>query len=561
MSRHAVKALTPSQSSENTVAFTGSMWYAIVGASIGTAFEWYEFIVFGSLAATLAPIFFAGVDPSTAFLFTLLTLSAGLVMRPLGGVIFGRLGDKLGRKTTFVVTILLMGFATVGMGCLPGYAAIGIAAPIILVGLRILQGLAAGGELTTALTYLVEYAPPKRRAMFISCALLAANTGLFLSFAVIEFARWISGDQFGVWGWRVPFLASVLLLAVSMRLRLRMHESPMFLELQRHKLVSKAPLGDALRDRKNLANIGLATLLISGHSAIYWVVTLYTTLFLVQIMKADAAKVNVVVLSAVAVSLVAFPIAGWISDNFGRKRTLLCALIITTLAVFPFFKTLSYYSNPELMVAQERIPATLEAHSTECSIMLNPLGNRRFTTACDVAKQALIGAGLNYTVVDAPAGGGTVIRVGQGRLVSYDSGMLGSDDAKTRDTAFKDELRQILTAAGYPVPGSPVSFNGPMLFILLAPMLFVTMILIVASTTASIEMFKTRVRLTSISISYNIAAGWVGGLLATFVFAISVAAGNIYAGLWYPVGWATLAIFMIIFFYKDLPEETFKAEI
>ncbi|WP_265923071.1 MFS transporter [Cupriavidus nantongensis] len=356
------------------------MGRAIWAASIGTAFEWYEFALYGSLATVLAARFFSGVDSTTAFVFALLTFAIGFMTRPLGALIFGRIGDMIGRKRTFLVTICLMGISTIAVGCLPTYQSIGIAAPIILIILRIAQGLAAGGEYTGALTYVAEYSPPGRRGLNMSWTTAATTAGLLLSFLVIYLSREISGDGFDSWGWRLPFLVSALLLAVSLGLRLKMDESPAFQKLRRKKALSKAPVRDAFTDRRNVGRIFTAFAMCAGMTAMYYMAALYPTYFMTQTLKVDPKTVNTIVLAATAASLPFFPIAGWLCDRIGRKPALLIGYAATAVLVFPVFHCLEQYANPELAAAREKSPVVLQTDISQCSLMFNPVGNRRFTS-------------------------------------------------------------------------------------------------------------------------------------------------------------------------------------
>lgn len=530
---------------------------AIWAASIGTAFEWYDFALYGSLASVLAAKFFSGVDATTAFVFALLTFSVGFTIRPLGALVFGRIGDRVGRKRTFVVTICLMGIATTGVGLLPTYATAGIWAPLTLVVLRMLQGLAAGGEYTGALAYVAEHSPNRRRGLNVSWTTAAATIGLLLSFLVILLARELTGDAFDSWGWRLPFVGSVAMLALSLALRLRMEESPVFRQLLASKRVSKAPIRETFGDPANLRRLLLAFVLCAGETGMYYVAALYPTYFLTQTLKVDAKTVNTVVLLATVFCLPMFPLSGWLCDRLGRKPVFLIGFVATAVLIFPVFHGFARYANPALSAAQQQAPITVTADPGTCSWMFNPLGNRRFTSSCDTAKQALAAAGVSYSVARAtPSAAGAApsiatIRVGDAELQGFDASTLDANAAKAQAAQLSARLRTLLAAHGYPPRSDPQRFNGLMVFSLMAVFLAAAITAVIPVGPALVEMFPTRIRYTSMSVPYNLAAGWVGGLLPTFVFAISTQTGNIFSGLWYPLGWTLIALVALLLFFRE----------
>jgi hypothetical protein len=542
------ESTTLETASEKAVPMSRAIW----AASIGTAFEWYEFALYGSLATVLAAKFFSGVDAGTAFIFALLTFAVGFMMRPLGALIFGRIGDMIGRKRTFVVTICMMGVATVGVGCLPTYASIGIAAPITLIGLRILQGLAAGGEYTGALTYVAEYSPGRRRGLNMSWTTAATTAGLLLSFLVILAAREVSGDAFDTWGWRLPFIGSIVMLMISLAMRLRMEESPAFKKLRLNNQLSKSPIRDTFLDPANVRRLAVAFCLCAGMTSMYYMAALYPTFFLTQTLKVDPKTVNTVVLLATAVCLPMFPLSGWLCDRIGRKPALLIGFVTTAVLLFPVFRGFEYFANPALSTAQANAPVTVETDMSRCSLMFNPLGNRRFTSPCDTAKQALAAAGVSYSVTHTGNGAAnTVIHVGSGSLPGYDAASLAVPAAKSQATQFAGKLRELLTAQGYPTHSDPATVNGPMVFLLLVVFFSCSIITVMTIGPALVEMFPTRIRYTSMSVPYNLATGWVGGLLPTFVFAISAQTGDIFSGLWYPLGWTFVSLVALILFFRE----------
>ncbi|WP_230941669.1 MFS transporter [Burkholderia multivorans] len=534
--------------SDRAVPISRAIW----AASIGTAFEWYEFALYGSLATVLAAKFFSGVEAGTAFIFALLTFAVGFMMRPLGALVFGRIGDMIGRKRTFVVTICMMGVATVGVGCLPTYASIGITAPIVLICLRILQGLAAGGEYAGALTYVAEYSTSRRRGLNMSWTTAATTAGLLLSFLVILAARELSGDGFDVWGWRLPFIGSIIMLAISLAMRLRMEESPAFRKLLHNKQLSKSPIRETFLDAANFRRLAVAFGLCAGMTSMYYMAALYPTFFLTQTLKVDPKTVNTVVLLATAVCLPMFPISGWLCDRIGRKPALLIGFATTAVLLFPVFHGFEHFANPALASAQAAAPITVETDASRCSLLFNPLGNRRFTSSCDTAKQALAAAGVSYSVEDkGSAATTTVIRIGNGTLTGYSAAGLTAPAAKAQATHFAGQLRELLTAQGYPAHSDPAAFNGPMVFALLVVFFSCSIITVMTIGPALVEMFPTRIRYTSMSVPYNAATGWVGGLLPTFVFAISAQTGDIFSGLWYPLGWTVVSLIALILFFRE----------
>ncbi|WP_420996594.1 MFS transporter [Cupriavidus sp. 30B13] len=523
----------------------------VSAAAIGTAFEWYDFVLYGALAGVLAKRFFAGVDPTTGFIFALLTFAVGFMMRPLGALVFGRLGDMVGRKKTFLVTVGIMGVATVGVGLLPDYATLGIAAPVLLISLRILQGFAVGGEYSGAMVYVAEHAPPSRRGLSTSWISASSTAGLLMSFGMILLARTVSGDAFEDWGWRIPFLFSLVLLAISVALRLRMDESPMFQRLKRAGQISASPVRDTFMDGRNLRRIFLAFSLCAGMTSMYYIAVLYPTFFLTQTLRLDGKTVNTIVLWVAAVGTPFFIASGWLCDRFGRKPVLLASFVLTALAVFPLFQALAHYGNPELAAAAARAPVTVSADTADCTFMFNPTGTRRFDSACDVARQALAGMGLDYELVPARAGEAAAVSIGAASVASYDGRALAGAAATQRAAAFREDIKAALSAAGYPERATPSPSDLWAIFALLSVFFCLSILSVTAIAPTLVELFPTRIRYTSMSVPYNIASGWVGGLLPTLVFAISVQSGNKYAGLWYPVGWAVLAAVALLLFYRE----------
>uniref|UniRef100_UPI003F495A14 MFS transporter n=1 Tax=Cupriavidus yeoncheonensis TaxID=1462994 RepID=UPI003F495A14 len=452
------------------------------------------------------------------------------------------------RKRTFMITICMMGGATIGVGCLPTYAAAGIISPIALICLRILQGLSAGGEYTGALTYVAEYSPGRRRGLNMSWTTASSSVGLLLSFLVILASRTIAGDGFDDWGWRLPFLAASVMLLVSLLLRVRMDESPAFRKLRSANKLSKAPLRDALLDRANLGRIAIAFALCAGMTSMYYMAALYPTFFLTKSLKVEPTTVNVVVLLATALCVPVFPLAGWACDRFGRKPVLLVGFLTSALLAFPVFKGLVTYANPALAAAQAKVPISIEVDRANCSLMFNPLGNRKFASSCDLVKQALASAGASYQIIDAAPGATARIRIGDDILNAYDAGGMSADQAKAQSAQLSQALHAALEKYSYPGKSDPKAFNATKVLLLLALFFASSILTVMTIGPALVEMFPTRIRYTSMGVPYNLATGWVGGLLPTFVFAIAAQTGNMLSGLWYPVGWTKLSLVALCFF-------------
>ncbi|WP_175886424.1 MFS transporter [Burkholderia sp. BCC0044] len=538
---------------------TGEEKKVIFASSLGTVFEWYDFYLAGSLAAYISKSFFSGVNPTAAFIFTLLGFAAGFAVRPFGAIVFGRLGDLVGRKHTFLVTIVIMGVSTFVVGFLPGYASIGIAAPVIFIAMRLLQGLALGGEYGGAATYVAEHAPANRRGFYTAWIQTTATLGLFLSLLVILGVRtFIGEDAFGSWGWRVPFVASILLLAVSVWIRLQLNESPVFLRIKAEGKTSKAPLTEAFGQWKNLKIVILALIgLTAGQAVVWYTGQFYALFFLTQTLKVDGASANILIAIALLIGTPFFLFFGSLSDKIGRKPIILAGCLIAALTYFPLFKALTHYANPQLELATQKAPITVIADPAACSFQFNPVGTSKFTSSCDIAKSALAKAGLNYENVAAPAGTPAQIKVGDTVIQTYDG---KAADAKAQGAAFDKTLASTLKGAGYPAKADPAQLNWPMTIVILTILvIFVTMVYGPIAAML-VEMFPTRIRYTSMSLPYHIGNGWFGGFLPATAFAIVAAKGNIYSGLWYPIVIA-LATFVIgLLFVKETKDSDIYAQ-
>jgi MFS family permease len=534
----------------------------IFASSLGTVFEWYDFYLYGSLAAIIAKQFFAGTDPNTAFIFALLAFAAGFIVRPFGALVFGRLGDMIGRKYTFLVTIVIMGASTFIVGLLPNYNSIGVAAPIILIILRILQGLALGGEYGGAATYVAEHAPHGKRGFFTSWIQTTATLGLFLSLMVILGTRTAIGEEaFAAWGWRVPFLVSVFLLAVSVWIRLSMNESPAFVKMKAEGKVSKAPLSEAFAKWGNLKIVILALLgLTAGQAVVWYTGQFYALFFLTQTLKVDGAAANLFIAAALVIGTPFFVVFGSLSDKIGRKPIILGGCLIAALTYFPIFTALTHYANPALETALKNAPVVVTADPAKCQFLFNPTGTKKFTSSCDIARTVLSNASVAYTNVTGDADSIATVKVGDKLITGYDASKLSKEEAAAKDASFKKELGDAIKAAGYPTKADPAQINKPMVLVLLTILvLYVTMVYGPIAAML-VEMFPTRIRYTSMSLPYHIGNGWFGGLLPTTAFALVAYKGDIYYGLWYPIIIA-LATFVIgVLFVKETKDRDIYAE-
>ena len=530
----------------------------IFASSLGTVFEWYDFYLAGSLAVYISKSFFSGVNPTAAFIFTLLGFAAGFAVRPFGAIVFGRLGDMVGRKYTFLVTIVIMGLSTFVVGFLPGYATIGIASPVIFIAMRLLQGLALGGEYGGAATYVAEHAPANRRGFYTSWIQTTATLGLFLSLLVIVGIRSSLGEEtFGVWGWRVPFIASIILLAVSVWIRMQLNESPAFARIKAEGKTSKAPLSEAFGQWKNLKIVILALVgLTAGQAVVWYTGQFYALFFLTQTLKVDGTSANILIALGLLIGTPFFVFFGSLSDRIGRKPIILAGCLIAALTYFPLFKALTHYANPALEVATQQSPIVVIADPSECSFQFNPVGTAKFTSSCDIAKGALSKAGLNYDNVAAPAGTLAQIKVGDTVVNTYNG---KAADAKDQAKAFDKTLGTTLKTAGYPAKADPAQLNWPMTVVILTILVIYVTMVYGPIAAMLVEMFPTRIRYTSMSLPYHIGNGWFGGFLPATAFAIVAAKGNIYSGLWYPIVIA-LATFVIgLFFVKETKDSNIYA--
>lgn len=534
----------------------------IFASSLGTIFEWYDFYLYGSLAAIIAKQFFSGTDPNTAFIFALLAFAAGFIVRPFGALVFGRLGDMIGRKYTFLVTILIMGGSTFIVGLLPGYASIGIAAPIILISLRILQGLALGGEYGGAATYVAEHAPDDKRGAFTSWIQTTATLGLFLSLLVILGTRTAIGEAaFADWGWRIPFLLSVFLLGVSVWIRLSMNESPAFAKMKAEGKTSKAPLTESFGQWKNLKIVVLALIgLTAGQAVVWYTGQFYALFFLTQTLKVDGSTANLLIAGSLLIGTPFFLVFGTLSDKIGRKNIIMAGCLLAAITYFPIFNALTHYANPALESALKNEPVVITADPATCQFQFNPTGTKKFTSSCDIAKAKLAAASVNYSNETAAPGAVATVKVGNKILTSYDANGLSKEEAAAKDKVFSKELADEIKAAGYPTKADPEQINKPMVLLLLFILvLYVTMVYGPIAAML-VEMFPTRIRYTSMSLPYHIGNGWFGGLLPTTAFALVAFKGDIYYGLWYPIIIALITFVVGMLFIKETKDNDIYAD-
>jgi MFS family permease len=539
---------------------TQDAWLVIGASSLGTVFEWYDFYLYGLLATVISAQFFSGVNDTTGFIFALAAFAAGFAVRPFGALVFGRLGDLVGRKYTFLITMSIMGGATFAVGLLPSYAAAGVIAPIMLVLLRLLQGLALGGEYGGAATYIAEHAPNGKRGLFTSWIQTTATLGLFAALLVVIGTRTLIGeDAFKVWGWRIPFLVSVLLLAISLWIRMQLAESPVFLKMKGTGGASKAPLTEAFARWGNLKIVLICLLgAVMGQAVVWYTGQFYALFFLERMLRVDGATTNILTAIALVLATPGFIFFGWLSDKIGRKPIILAGCLLALLTYFPLFEGLTRYANPALYAAQSSAPVTVIADPAQCSFQFDPIGKNKFdSTSCDIAKSFLAKAGVSYRRVDAPAGTVAQIRSGETTLTAPDPKVVTGADRKAAIAAFQKETKAALSAAGYPDKADPATINKPMVvLILFILVLYVTMVYGPIAALL-VELFPTRIRYSAMSLPYHIGNGWFGGFLPTTAFAMVAATGDIYYGLWYPIVVAGATLIVGLFF---LPE-TFRRTI
>ncbi len=535
---------------ETTAApLKGASLRTVVAASAaGTAFEWYDFFVFGSLTGVIQKTFFSGLPETAGIAAALALFGAGFAFRPIGALVFGRIGDKVGRKGAFLVTVLLMGGATVAIGLLPTYAQAGLLAPALLVLMRILQGFALGGEYGGAAIYVAEHAPPGARGRSTSWVQTSAAFGLFAALLVILVTRLILGKAFGptafdAWGWRIPFLLSAGLLVVSIFMRLKLSESPAFAAMKAEGTGSKAPYAEAFGQWSNLKVVLLALVsMMFAQGAVWYTTFFYAQTFMEKFLKVDPAIINTLMMEVTAVSAVLYVLFGWLSDKVGRKPVMLFGMTLMLVAYFPGFHMLANTLNPALAEAQTRAPAVVVADPADCSLQFDPVGKANFLSSCDIAKSVLANAGVSYRNEAAPAGQPAVLRVGTSTITSADARGVPKAEVKALKAGVEAKIKGALKAAGYPAKADPARMN-------LAGAFGVMLVFVIAATAlfgpiaaCLVELFPTRIRYTAMSLPYHIGTGWVGGFVPFTAFAIVASVGNIYSGLWYPFAFTAVSV-------------------
>jgi len=536
---------TPSAPEGDHHVATKNEKMVIAASSLGTVFEWYDFYLYGLLATTISAQFFAGVNDTTAFIFALAAFAAGFAVRPFGALVFGRIGDLVGRKNTFLVTMGIMGGSTFAVGLLPNFATAGVLAPILLVTLRVLQGLALGGQYGGAATYVAEHAPNHKRGLYTSWIQTTATLGLFASLLVVIGTRsWLGEAAFASWGWRVPFLASVLLLGVSLWVRLQLNESPVYARMKATGNVSKAPLTEAFLRWGNLRIVLIALFgAVVGQAVVWYTGQFYALFFLEKTLKVDGMTANVLIAIALALGTPFFVFFGWLSDRIGRKPIILAGCLLASISYFPLFHALTQAANPALAEAQAKAPIkVLAAADGHCSFQFDPIGKNKFDgTACDIAKSYLAKAGVPYAYFDhvvknEPRANWTMVEVGLLHVMAPEPSQFTDTASRNKAiAAFQGELKGLLDQAGYPAKAEDARINKPLVVaILFALVLLVTMVYGPIAGML-VELFPSRIRYTSMSLPYHLGNGWFGGFLPATAFAMVAATGDIYYGLWYPV--------------------------
>jgi MFS family permease len=547
-----MSSVTATPAAPHTGALTKDHKKVIFASSLGTVFEWYDFYLYGALAAYIGKHFFTGLNETSQFIFALLAFAAGFAVRPFGALVFGRLGDMIGRKYTFLVTIVIMGAATFLVGILPGYASIGIAAPIILISLRLLQGLALGGEYGGAATYVAEHAPHGKRGLYTSFIQTTATLGLFMSLLVIWLCRNSLGKEaFEEWGWRLPFIVSIVLLGISVWIRLQLNESPLFQQMKAEGKTSKAPITESFLSRNG--KIALLALLgaTAGQAVVWYTGQFYALFFMTKTLSVDPNTADILIAISLAIATGGFVFFGWLSDKIGRKKIIMAGCLLAALTYFPVFKALTGYANPALEKAVASAPAKVLADRDRCALQFDPVGKKTFKQSCDIITSALTKKGIPYTIESAPAGSVASVGIGATTVQSFEGEALDKDAFKAQSDTFGKSLSDALTSAGYPAKADPEAMNKPMVIAVLTYLVLLVTMVYGPIAAWLVELFPTRIRYTSMSLPYHIGNGWFGGFLPFIAFTIVAATGNIYSGLWYPIGIAVMTFIIGSLFLRE----------
>ncbi|MBV8763546.1 MAG: MFS transporter [Hyphomicrobiales bacterium] len=555
----SVTAMTPGSDME-VRPMTPAEKKVIFASSLGTVFEWYDVYLYGTLAAFIGAQFFTPLSATGKTLAALLAFAAGFLVRPLGALVFGPIGDLVGRKYTFLITIVIMGLSTFLVGVLPNYASIGSLAPIILVTLRLLQGLALGGEYGGAATYVAEHAPHGQRGNYTSWIQTTATLGLALSIAVILITRLSMGEaDFARIGWRYPFLISAILVAISVWIRLQLQESPAFRKMKEEGTHSTAPLSEAFGRWSN-AKIALLALLggTAGQAVVWYCNQFYSLFFLLNTLKVNLVDANVMVGIALVIGAVFFVVFGRLSDRIGRKPIILAGCLLAALTLFPIFKALTHFANPALEAAIASAPVTVIADPAECSFQFNPVGTATFRTSCDIAKSVLAANSVSYNNEAAPAGSVAKIKIGDKEVSSFNGVGMG-DEFAAKNKAFTDAVVTNIRAVGYPATANPDAINRPMVVLLLVILMAYVGMVYGPIAAMLVELFPTRIRYTGMSLPYHIGNGWFGGFLPFLAAAMVAQYGDIYFGLWYPIAIAVMTLVIGFFFLPETKDRDIYA--
>ena len=546
----------------STAAESDDMRLIVAASSAGTAFEWYDFFIFGALAALISRNFFAGVSDAAGFIFALGAFGAGFAFRPLGSLVFGWLGDRMGRKGAFIITISLMGIATIGIGLLPTYKQVGLVAPALLIGLRIVQGFALGGEYGGAAVYVAEHAPVARRGYYTGWIQISASLGLIGALLVILATRTLTGEAaFADWGWRIPFLSSAGLLAVSLYMRARLAESPAFKKMQAEGSHSKAPLTESFLKRRYLKIVLVVLFGVTvAQGAVWYTVFFYGQFFIEKVVKLSPASVNGLMIAVSVASAPLYVLFGWLSDKVGRKPVMLAGMALAAAFYFPGFDLLTQAANPALAAATKATPVMVIADPADCSVQFDPVGKAAFLSSCDIAKSSLAGAGVSYANQSAAPGAMASVRVGTVQVDSRSAVGLPTGEAKAVKAEVDGRLKAALQQAGYPAAADPKAVNWPLLFGTMMVFAVGATALYGPMASALVELFPTRIRYTAMSLPYNIGTGWIGGFLPAVSFAVVAINGNMYFGLWYPLVWTVISVLTTFFFLPETRGRDLYAE-